>query len=70
MDSCGLPVCYISQLNSTSERLLSDLMWFLLMSCNVGPGLYEIILQDVVFRIMECDLQSPLRHEIEVVASL
>ena len=24
--------------------------------CNVGPSLYKILLQDVVFRIMECDL--------------
>ena len=24
--------------------------------CNAGPGLYKILLQDVVFRIMECDL--------------
>ena len=24
--------------------------------CNVGPGLYKILLQDVVFRIMECEL--------------
>ena len=30
-----LPVCYISQLNSTSERLLSDLMWFLHRFCHI-----------------------------------
>jgi len=39
--------------------------------CNVGPGLYKILLQDVVFRIMELVWSiAPLRHEIEVVASL
>ena len=26
--------------------------------CKVGPGLNKILLQDVVFRIMECDLWS------------
>ena len=31
--------------------------------------IYMILLQDVVFRITECDLIDPFRHETEVVAS-
>ena len=35
---------------------IKDLKYYLQRDCNVGPGLYKILLQDVVFRIMECDL--------------